>query len=59
MIKAARSGPYWWIKELFLEAAGILMEKREEIIGDCRAVMEALVDSSAIEAELEAVSREK
>lgn len=35
------------------------MEKREEIIGDCRAVMEALVDSSAIEAELEAVSREK
>lgn len=35
------------------------MENREEVIGDCRAVMEALSDSSAIDAELEAVSREK
>lgn len=35
------------------------MENRDELIGDCRAVMEALADSSAIEAELEAVSREK
>jgi len=35
------------------------MENREEVIGDCRAVMEALADSSAIDAELEAVSREK
>ncbi len=35
------------------------MENREEVIGDCRAVMDALADSSAIEAELEAVSREK
>ena len=44
-----------------LEAVGILilMENREEAIGDCRAVMDALADSSAIEAELEAVSREK
>ena len=47
------------IKELFLEALGILMENREEVIGDCRAVMDVLADSSAIEAELEAVSREK
>ncbi len=29
------------------------------VIGNCRAVMEVLADSSAIEAELEAVSREK
>ena len=42
-----------------MEALGILMENRKEVIGDCRAVMDALVDSSAIEAELEAVSREK
>ncbi len=47
------------IKELFLEALGILMENREEVIGDCRAVMDVLADSSAIEADLEAVSREK
>ena len=49
------------IKELFLEAVGILilMENREEAIGDCRAVMDALADSSAIEAELEAVIGEK
>ena len=47
------------IRELFLEVLGILMENREEVIGDCRAVMEALADSSAIDAELEAVSREK
>ncbi len=32
------------IKELFLEALGILMENREEIIGDGRAVMETLAD---------------
>ena len=47
------------INGLFLEALGILMGNREEVIGDCRAVMEALADSSAIDAELEAVSREK
>ncbi len=46
------------IKELFLEALGILMENRETVIGDCRAVMEALADCSAIDAELEAVSSE-
>jgi len=34
------------------------MENRETIIGDCRAVMEALADCSAIDAELEAVSSE-
>lgn len=48
-----------WIKELFLEALDILMENQEEVIGDCRAVMEELADCSAIDAELEAVSREK
>lgn len=46
------------IKELFLEALGILMENREEIIGDCRAVMEALADCGSIDAEMEAVSDE-
>lgn len=46
------------IKELFLEAAGILMEKREEIIGDCRAVMEALADCGFIDTEMETVSSE-
>ena len=46
------------IKELFLEAVGILMEKREEIIGDCRAVMEALADCGSIDTEMEAVSSE-
>lgn len=46
------------IKELFLEAVGSLMEKREEIIGDCRAVMEMLADCSAIDSELETVSSE-
>ena len=46
------------IKELFLEAVGSLMEKREEIIGDCRAVMEMLADCSAIDTELESVSSE-
>ena len=34
------------------------MEKREEIIGDCRAVMEILADYSAIDSELESVSSE-
>lgn len=34
------------------------MEKREEIIGDCRAVMEMLADCSAIDSELEAISSE-
>lgn len=47
------------IKEMFKETLGILMGSREEVIGDCREVMDALADSSAIEAELEAVSREK
>ena len=45
-------------KELFLEAAGVLMEKREEVIGDCRAVMEALADCGSIDTEMEAVSSE-
>lgn len=35
------------------------MENLEEVIGDCWAVMDALADGSVIEAELEAVSREK
>ena len=47
------------IKELFLEAVGSLMEKREEIIGDCRAVMEMLADCSAIDTELESVRSER
>ena len=46
------------IKELFLEALGILMEDREEVIADCRAVMEALADCGPIDAEMEAVSDE-
>lgn len=46
------------IKELFLEALGILMENHETIIGDCRAVMEALADYGSIDAEMEAVSDE-
>jgi len=41
------------IKELFLEALGILMENREEIIGDCRAVMETLADCGSIDTEME------
>ncbi len=32
------------------------LEKREEIIGDCRAVMEALADCGSIDTEMEAVS---
>ena len=39
------------IKELFLEALGILMENREEIIGDCRAVLEVPADCGSIDAE--------
>ena len=46
------------IKEMFLEALGILIENREEIIGDCRAVMEALAECGSIDAEMEAVSDE-
>lgn len=46
------------IKELFQKAASILMEKREEVIGDCRAVMEALADCGSIDTEMEAVSSE-
>ena len=46
------------IKELFLEALGILMENRETIIGDRRAVMEALADCGSIDAEMEPVSDE-
>lgn len=56
-----RHAPYLYeqrIKVLFMEAAGILMEKREEIIGDCREVMEALADCRAIDTEMEAVSNE-
>ena len=34
------------------------MEKREEVIGDCRAVMESLADCGSIDTEMEAVSRE-
>ena len=34
------------------------MENREEIIGDCRAVMEALADCGSIDTEMEAVSDE-
>ncbi len=34
------------------------MENREEIIGDCRAVMEALADCDPIDSEMEAVSDE-
>ncbi len=34
------------------------MEKREEVIGDCRAVMEALADCGSIDTEMEAVSSE-
>lgn len=32
------------------------MENREEIIGDCRAVMEAMADCGSVDAEMEAVS---
>ena len=46
------------IKELFLEALGILMADRETVIADCRAVMEALADCGSIDAEMEAVSDE-
>ena len=46
------------IKELFLEALGILMEDRETAIADCRAVMEALTDCSRIDGEAEEVSNE-
>ena len=46
------------IKELFLEALGILMEDRETAIADCRAVMEALTDCSHIDGEAEGVSNE-
>ena len=46
------------IKELFLEALGILMEDREEVIADCRAVMEALTDCSRIDGEAEEASNE-
>lgn len=34
------------------------MENHETIIGDCRAVMEALADYGSIDAEMEAVSDE-
>ena len=46
------------IKELFLEALGILMEDRETTIADCRAVMEALTDCSRIDGEAEEASNE-
>ena len=46
------------IKVLFLEALGILMENREEVIGDCRAVMDVLADCGSIDTEMEAVSSE-
>lgn len=46
------------IKELFLEALGILMEDRETAIADCRAVMDALTDCSRIDGEAEEVSGE-
>ena len=34
------------------------MENREEVIGDCRAVMDALADCGSIDTEMEAVSSE-
>lgn len=37
------------IKEMFLEAVGILMAGRETVIADCRAVMEALADCGPID----------
>lgn len=43
---------------MFLEALGILMGNREEIIGEFRAVMEALANCGSIDAEMEAVSNE-
>lgn len=46
------------IQELFLEALGRLLENRETIIDDCRAVMDVLGDCSSIEKELETVSGE-
>ena len=46
------------IQELFLEALGRLLENRETVIDDCRAVMDVLGDCSSIEKELETVSGE-
>lgn len=40
------------IKELFLEALGILIKNREEIIGDCRAVMEAFDSNNGLKIEI-------
>lgn len=37
------------IQDLFLEALGKLMENREVILDDCRAVMDVLGDCSAME----------
>ena len=46
------------IQELFLEALGRLMENRETVMDDCRAVMDVLGDCSTIEKEMESVSNE-
>ena len=46
------------IQELFLEALGRLLENRETVMDDCRAVMDVLGDCSTIEKELESVSSE-
>ncbi|MCI8528065.1 MAG: hypothetical protein HFH82_02755 [Lachnospiraceae bacterium] len=43
---------------MFLGVLGILMEKGAKVIGDCRAVMEALADCGPIDSEMEAVSDE-
>ena len=44
------------IKEMFLEALGILMADRETVIADGRAVMEVMADCGSIDTEMEAVS---
>lgn len=46
------------IQELFLEALSSLMENRDSLIDDCRAVMHVLGDCKAIDREMEAVRSE-
>ena len=46
------------IQELFLEALSSLMENRDSLIDDCRAVMHVLGDCKAIDREMEEVRSE-
>lgn len=46
------------IKDLFLQALSALVANRDILIGDCRAVMDALIDCSSINKEMERVTSE-